>query len=163
MCSISGVGFYERAVGKRRAIVEEVHMTGRTKRMVAIVGAVAASVGTGLVLVSAAEPSATEDCYATGSPLHCYNGTTAVTFNSTTNLIFTVGGLTTTCTVSNASGKPPAAGLKAINASNPVFSDAGATPCTDNAGGSDTTVTSSVHSKWQIKGVDKADGTAGIS
>src|SRR5438105_12966766 len=114
MCSISGVGFYERAVGKRRAIVEEVHMTGRTKRIVAIVGAVAASVGTGLVFVSASEPSATEDCYATGSPLHCYNGTTPVTAQSITNLVFTVGGLTDTCTNSSATGKPPAAGLKPI-------------------------------------------------
>jgi hypothetical protein len=130
------------------------------RRMGAMTGAVAAVLGSGLTFAaasSASEPSSTEDCYAHGSPLVCYDGSTTVTATNITNLVFTVGGLTDTCTHSSSSGKPPAAGLKKTNATPPVFDNGGGAPCTDNAGGTDTTHTSG---KWQTQGKD-TDGSAG--
>jgi hypothetical protein len=138
-------------------------MTGRIKTLAPVFVAAAAVLASGGVLAvasSASEPSATEDCYATGSPLHCYDGTTLVTATNTTNILLTVGGLTDTCTHSTAAFKPSAAGtgLKKINISPlPVFDNGSGAPCHDNAGGTDSTKTSG---KWQIQEKDN-DGTAG--
>jgi hypothetical protein len=74
--------------------------------------------------------------------------------------VFTVGGLTDTCTHSTASFKPSAAGtgLKKVNISPlPVFNDGTGQPCTDNTGQTDTTSTSG---KWQAQEKD-SDGSAG--
>jgi hypothetical protein len=135
-------------------------MSDRIKKAGAIVGTLGAAFASGVVFASsssATEPSAIEDCYAHGSPLVCYDGATTVTANSITNLVFTVGGLTDTCTHSSSTGKPPSQGLGKVNATPPVFDDGGGAPCTDNTGQTDTTTTKG---KWQTQGKDN-DGSAG--
>jgi hypothetical protein len=132
----------------------------RFKKLAILAAGGAAPLAFGAMFVTASEPSATEDCYATGSPLHCYNGTTLVTATNITNLVFTVGGLTDTCTHSTAAFKPSASGtgLKKITLpSPPVFDNGGGAACTDNAGGTDHTATKG---KWQTQEKD-SDGTAG--
>jgi hypothetical protein len=129
----------------------------RFKKLAIIgVGVVAPIAFGGGFQLSHTAASDTDDYYSTNGSTH-YNGSTTVGVQSITDLVFTVGGLTDTCTNSTSSIVPPASGLGKVNATAPTFNDGPGNPCTDNAHGTDTTATSG---KWQFKEADK-DGTAG--
>src|ERR1700676_5365950 len=123
-------------------------MTGRTRKLGTIV-AVAATATLAFSAVGAHASSAAKDADDHYSPAN-----TQVSGHSSSTT-FTVGGvITVTCTNSDAGGHTPATGLGAFAISPlPTFNDGGTAPCTDNFGGTDTTVTKGA---WKLQMKDAA-------